>query len=184
MPRIRILLLGLVLSIFTFQSAQAKGRPVGGKYFPGMLVVKIKPDNAISTGFFKANQNNFSRVQQYLQKFHANKFHSIWSSSYNQPALKALRRHHVSTAKLARIQANLSRIYVIHYNSNISASKLAGKISRLPEVEYAEPLYIRKVTSTPDDSAYVAGLQDYLNHENFDKAWNVSKGDTLSLIHI
>lgn len=184
MPRIRILLLGLVLAVFTLPSAQAKGRPVGGKYFPGMLVVKIKPDNTISTRLFKANQNNFSRVQQYLQKFHADRFKSIWSNRYDQSALEALKRHHLNTAKLAKIQANLSRIYVIHYNSGISASKLAGKISHLPEVEYAEPLYIRKVATTPDDSAYVAGLQDYLNHENFDKAWNVSKGDTSVVIAI
>ncbi len=76
----------------------------------------------------------------------------------------------------------LSKIYLLSFNSSEDPTILAAKISKTGNFEWVEPKYIRRVTYTPNDSLYVRSLQKNLQRIFADSAWAVTIGDTS--IHI
>lgn len=76
----------------------------------------------------------------------------------------------------------LKRIYSIKYSGEIDPLLLSQKISRLENVEYAEPRYIYKVDFTPNDP--MISSQYYLNKVKAFDAWDVSRGDSAVVIGI
>ena len=155
-------------------------------YFQGILIVKFKSNSNSSLGQFKQNTTSLSLVQNYLRGYGARNFQSLWKPIYQQQAMKALQKHHLPLSNLSRVSSTLSRMYEVRYTSGIDAAELAAKVSRLPGVEYADPVYIRKTTFIPNDPFVQDSAPNYnlLKYQKFFSAWNVTQGDSSVVIAI
>jgi subtilisin family serine protease len=78
----------------------------------------------------------------------------------------------------------LDRIMTVNYLKNMDPLIAAAKMRKLPNVEWAEPKYLRQVFFTPNDTSYNSTLQWYLFKIDAQQAWDVSKGDSSVLIGI
>ena len=183
MPKLKVITVFLLLLFVSTSLSYAQKKD--GSYFHGMLMVKLKSNSYTTLGHFKqGSTSNSAMVQSYLKGYGADKFQSIWKSVYREQALKAIERHKVPASNLNNVIDNLSRLYEIHYSSGINPVELAAKVSRLPGVEYAEPVFIRKTTFVPNDAYVQDGTLDYLRYENFYQAFDISKGSSSVIIAI
>jgi subtilisin family serine protease len=87
--------------------------------------------------------------------------------------------------KHATPSVDLSLFYVVTFSSPNDPFSLADELSKLPEVQYAEPSFIYRVAQesfTPNDSLFFSqwGLQKVHAPE----AWDVTQGDTSVVIGI
>jgi subtilisin family serine protease len=80
----------------------------------------------------------------------------------------------------------LSGIYKVNYSTGEDPISMAKKIARMPNIQWAEPRYVRTVTYTPNDSIYNVNSysQANLKQINADKAWDVTKGNKNVIIGI
>lgn len=83
---------------------------------------------------------------------------------------------------LLKSQSGLTRIYSIKYSGDIDPLTLSKKLSRLENVEYAEPRFIYKIDFTPNDPSISS--QNYLPIVKAFDAWDISKGDSSIIIGI
>ena len=82
-------------------------------------------------------------------------------------------------------EVDLSLVYVVTFSSPNDPFAVAEQLSKLPEVQYAEPWFIypvAHVSSPPDDSLY--GNQWGLQKINAAAAWDISAGDSTVVIAI
>lgn len=86
--------------------------------------------------------------------------------------------HKLESHKLYGIE----NIYSIRYSNDIDPLLLAQKLSRLSEIEYAEPRFIYKLDFTPNDPMITN--QNYLSIIKAYEGWDVSKGDSSVVIGI
>jgi len=123
---------------------------------------------------FKSDFNNeASRVQ----------FISSMIKIFDQISVKSIEPiFNDSKNKFFKAQIGLDRIYSIKYLGNADPLIISKKISKLSEVEYAEPRYIYRVDYTPNDPSF--GSQTYLNQVKAPQAWDISKGDSSVVIGI
>lgn len=87
-------------------------------------------------------------------------------------------------SKLNKGEESLSRIYLLKYDSPESPVKMAAKISKQSNIEWAEPKFVQRVTFSPNDSLYVLGRQQNLIRILADSAWNITIGDSSVIIGI
>jgi subtilisin family serine protease len=71
--------------------------------------------------------------------------------------------------------AGLDRLLVVRLPPDADVPVLAAKLSRLPEVEYAQPVWVYETTAVPNDPAYSGGMQAYLANLQVQPAWDVQK---------
>ncbi len=177
--KLRSLFIGMLLVLFA-TIVVAKGS--GSDVIPGELIVKIRSEKALSA-IYQSPSMAMQRITRLMDAYDMKSMHSVWDNAYSQVALKALARHNKPASTLEEIKGNLSRIYQIHYSAKIDPRQLAKRLSRLPDVEYAEPRYIRHITSVPNDSLYSREAA-YMQVQNFPAAWNVTKGSSTVIIAI
>jgi len=67
--------------------------------------------------------------------------------------------------------SKLSSIAIVKYQKNIDPLILAGKLSQINDIIYAEPLYIRETQDFPNDSLY--SEQYFLHNINAIQAWEL-----------
>ncbi|MCX6141502.1 MAG: S8 family serine peptidase [Candidatus Kapabacteria bacterium] len=139
-------------------------RPTIGTYIPGMLMVKTREAHGVA--------------RQQL---------SIDGSIANQ-ALAPLNVHDISSAyttlndgDLAR-QLGLDRVYQIQYNEGIDPFDACARLMDNPDIEYAVPMYVQKLSFAPNDPRY--SQQPWMSSMKVDRAWDVAKGATTVLIAI
>jgi hypothetical protein len=96
--------------------------------------------------------------------------------------LRGMKQLFPAQQALNKEATQLSKIYLLSFNSSEDPTILAAKISKTGNFEWVEPKYIRRVTYTPNDSLYVRSLQKNLQRIFADSAWAVTIGDTS--IHI
>lgn len=80
---------------------------------------------------------------------------------------------------------DLSLFYSVSYSSPNDPFSLAEELSKLPEVQYAEPWFVYPLAQTvftPNDSLYEQ--QWSLRKINAPEAWNITKGDSTIVIAI
>ncbi len=78
----------------------------------------------------------------------------------------------------------LNRIMLVRYKANTDPLIVAAKMSKLPNVEWAEPKFLRRVTVVPDDPNFNSVKQWNLFKISAEKAWNIMEGDTTVIIGI
>ena len=76
----------------------------------------------------------------------------------------------------------LSRICEIYYKSDLDPAEFCRQLENFDEVEYAAPVYKGKPCFVPDDSLY--SKQDELQKIQSEKAWEITQGDTNTVIAI
>ena len=76
----------------------------------------------------------------------------------------------------------LNKIVIMKYSSPVNPLYMASKISRISNVQWAEPYYLGQILFSPDDSLYYE--QYALKKIEAEKAWNITKGDSTIIIGI
>ncbi len=79
---------------------------------------------------------------------------------------------------------SLSRIMVIEYTADVSPATAALHIAELTDVEYAEPVWERRLCYTPNDPDVQTGKLWHLAQIKAYQAWDIRKGDSTILIGI
>ena len=72
-------------------------------------------------------------------------------------------------------------LFIVKDSSGADPHALAARLNTQPEVEYAEPDYLQKLHSTPNDPSYGA-RQWNLQHLNFPRAWDIVAGGDANVI--
>jgi len=158
--------LTLILLLFTL--AVEAARRTGGTYaarpagvIPGIVVVKVRTGRVLDgSGLLKGAT----------------------------PAGNAMRAEGVSTVRRAFPFArppllnkgageayDLTRIYLVAFPSERDPETVAQRLSRMPEIEYAEPKYYQQVLDTPNDPLLPNQIQA-LTRMNVFAGWSIAKG--------
>ncbi len=88
-------------------------------------------------------------------------------------------------ARLDKSSAILNNIYIVHYSSTVTPALLAKSLSLNPDLEYAEPHYMYKVSGgdlMPNDS--LIAEQYALSKIQAFNAWNITEGDSSVVVGI
>jgi hypothetical protein len=158
----KILFLSLsVLFLITHVSAQEIIQKGNVFYLSNTIVVKLKQNYSIN---------------------------SITSNKYSAGlSIKESSKLYPTTGILNKGEGNLSRIYILKFNTAEDPVKAAKIISKQPAVEWAEPKYVRTIinspnTFNPNDSLYLLNRQTNLERIDANDAWQITTGD--STVHI
>ncbi|MFN3386642.1 MAG: S8 family serine peptidase [Candidatus Thermochlorobacter sp.] len=166
----------------------------------GIVVVKLKGESATP---FEV-QATRAKVERGLVTLQATmrahglwKIEPLWKAEYENKLRQTLASR-IGTGELGeailtartpseaatRLCSDISRIYYLHYSDGANPTAVAAELSKLPEVEYAEPSYIYSLSFVPNDSAYGARGQDFFDYHNIPQAWEVSTGSANVVIAI
>jgi subtilisin family serine protease len=94
-------------------------------------------------------------------------------------------RTYKSTASgrsIQMLERGLERIMVVEFSSEDAPEEVAAKITTLPGVEYAEPLYVRHLAYIPNDPS--VSQQPYLQQIRALEGWDLVRADTSIIIAI
>src|SRR6478672_2389941 len=179
-----VLLLGLTISLFAFKGEDElteekkfklpKG--VSSKdYLPNTIIIKYKevklPSSSSSGKGFGAQSERPEFNVKVINK-----------KPYLNPGL--IRSLNVKEQKSVD-KIGLNRIYELDIQSNQSIESSINEILKNPDIEYAEPSYIYHTYATPNDPAYLAGLQNYLNQVKAPEAWSIqpnANGEIIAIV--
>lgn len=146
----------LVFSLHT-SIAQIKEKVIqqGGSYFlSNTVIVKIK--------------------EQYSSVCIQGTLADQLNKNLNQPIIEKAKKEFSAPTSLLKGSALLQRIFCLTTNDDPMAA--AKRLSKLPEIEWAEPKYVRKVCYDSNDEFYLSGQQPYLNIIKAKEAWDITKG--------
>ena len=152
--------------------------PLDEHIIPGYVVVKLKETSAVGSGVSIMSVDGVDRVSQRFEVKAANKMF---------PMIDRLSLQKRATIKgLDRLQ----HIYQMEIDESLDPMRVARAYQALPEVEYAEPLYRRKITSYSDSPGWFEASpimvdpidplysdQTHLPHISLPQAWDVIKGE-------
>ena len=136
------------------------------RYIPGRLYIKLRP------GAVKSSRKS---VESLLARFGAINIRQAFHLPVKLPPQKATQD---AIERLESIRA----IQLVSFPESYDMEYIAAKLTRLPEVEYAEPVYMRYLHDIPDDPYF--NRQDYLNFINAPGAWDIAKGDSTVVMAI
>jgi subtilisin family serine protease len=125
------------------------------KYIPGAVIVKFKANSQFLSGDKKAKLE-------------------LMKSAFESTVI-SVETPFKEMIKPADDFNGVSRITEIRFSSAVDAFTLAQEISKNPDVEYAEPMYERKLSEfVPNDSRY--SLQWGPKKIGLEKAWELTQG--------
>ncbi|MEY4927962.1 MAG: hypothetical protein RI894_2398, partial [Bacteroidota bacterium] len=144
-------------------------------YMPNTLIVKVK---AAYRGACHRNSVNLSDLGKVLQTIGAANTEKIFPSHLAPTQ---------ATNRLGQPLVDLTTIYRIKYNTNLSIEAAANALLKTGLVEYAEPDYIYEVSAfTPNDPSI--SQQSYLTRIKAFDAWDLAlggwQGDTATVVAI
>lgn len=148
-----ILLFLLPLSLFGQQT----------EYFTNRLIIKYESDQKLQQIRSKAGTDPQHAVQRILNRNGARTTEPLLSNRLQQ----SIRQRNIPSAD------GVLRIQEVFFSRNINPVQLAGKISSMPGVEYAEPRYFRQMSLEPNDPQLERKIME--THNFFD-AWDISQG--------
>ncbi|MFK7844020.1 MAG: S8 family serine peptidase [Rhodothermales bacterium] len=158
-----------------------KGRFLSNEYItPGWVVVKFNPGNNASAG---ASKTGIQAVDAIAERFSVHAVEKMFPFLDNMVASKK--------SSLKGLDS-FQQVFKIAFEPSMDPVAFSLMLSKLPEVEYAEPLYRDKNTqvktspdwfepavsimATPNDSRYAE--QVYFNLLSLEQAWDVVKGES------
>lgn len=174
-----LVLTGLVLGGVKQGSVVVKHLPLDGvpgvvmknrensRYLPNRVIVKLMPKTPTSLSKSVFGVESIDRVLSHaLGVDHAQMFAA-------------------ATAPQKPGDVDLTLFYTVTYSSPNDPFSLAEELSKLPDVQYAEPWFIQTLaerTFTPNDSLYV--FQWSLKQINAPAAWDITLGDSTVVVAI
>jgi serine protease len=174
-----VLLSGVALGGATLGTTARKHMPLEGVpgvlmknrqnslYLPNRVIVKLMPQ---TTSSLAKSLSGVGAIDRVLSR-------AMGVSSAQTFA--------TAKAPLTPGDVDLSLFYTVAYSSPNDPFTLAEELSKLPEVQYAEPWFIQKLTartSVPNDSLYA--FQWSLQKINAPAAWDVTRGDSTIVVAI
>lgn len=160
------LLFLLILSISSIAQTSTKD------YFDNMLIIKFKSEQEVFN--FRSKVTNNSVFSEYG----LSDLTPIWSSSAKEQ-LKTKSRNN-SLSNFETPFNDLDHIFTVTYSSQIDPKTLGAKLSRLPEIEYAEPRFIYYTYLTTNDPIQ----NDFVTYHSFGQAWDISTSSSDVIISI
>ncbi len=108
---------------------------------------------------------------------------SVVLSKYQVSKIRAPFYETNSVSPLSSNSVGIERILEIYFDEDIDPYEVCKELVQSPDVEYAVPIYVRKLFDfTPNDPRISS--QWYLNNIQLPKAWDVTKGDKSVVIAI
>ena len=148
---------------------------------PGKLRLKFAP------GFHVTSESVRSLFNHHRNWYRGYRVTSV--SSWIRPELASsfatpstLTPDQTDVSALHTQLSGLQRIYTVEFANDYDMRRLAAKIQRLPEVEYAEPIWKRRLTNSPNDR-YLAD-QFYLQQLHANEAWELARADATIVIAV
>ncbi|GAB5410197.1 MAG: hypothetical protein BalsKO_25620 [Balneolaceae bacterium] len=155
--------------LYSLGSAQSNAE----NYLDNTLIIKFKTEKDAYS--FRSKAKNISLLSEYG----ISGLNPIWSSSAKSQ-LKAKAQNNAQTAFNTPFDG-LDRIFTVSYTSEIDPKTLGAKLTRLPEIEYAEPRYLyytsELLTNDPIQN-------DFVNYHSFLQAWDISTSSSDVIISI
>ncbi len=138
-------------------------------YSPGRIIVKLKESagpqtySAEPSAAFTSSPSLVAR----MQKFGVYEVEKVFPNDYGpaQPGLP-----------------DLSRLYVLDFVDAYDARRVAAAFAADEGIEYASPIYRRRIDFVPNDPLY--SEQFHLRLINAAQAWDVTQGDTSVVIAV
>ncbi len=81
-----------------------------------------------------------------------------------------------SDSEAAAGKVDLSLIRFVSIDPSLDPRVVARNMSRIAEVEYAEPKYVYHISDIPNDSAYESSQHVYFDRMNVPAGWAIAKG--------
>ena len=144
----------------------------GARMVDGVVIVKFRAPQAISRGMSRTGLSSLDKILS---------THGAYSIERAYP---------LPDRKLGPKGMELQRIYYVRYGSGESPRSVALKLSRDPNVEYAVPQYVHRITGLPAAQSDQAGKgiaaipndllygdMTHLPHIQAPAAWDVVKGE-------
>ncbi|MEO5572095.1 MAG: S8 family peptidase [Bacteroidia bacterium] len=139
-------------------------------YFPGKIIVKIKPEYRSACSRSAVTILSLSRLMASLQTAAIEKKFPL-----HQPPVQQRNSN-------GQPLVDISLIYKLSYNASIPVEKAINILLQDQSVEYAEPEYTAQLFYTPNDTG-IANEYQLVNIHAF-QGWDISKGDTSIVIGI
>ena len=137
------------------------------EYLPGVVVVKLMPQATTSLSKTAFGVASIDRVLSRVL------------------GVSTAQLFPTATAKKIG-DVDLSQLYAVKYSSPNDPFAISEELSQLPEVQYAEPWFISRISKerafTPNDP--LLGSQWGLSQINAQTAWNYTEGDSTVVIAI
>jgi subtilisin family serine protease len=166
-------------SVARSQNPEPKSGPQSGaNAIPGRLLLKLTPA-AFQAGISRSLPENITERYGIRE-----------ISPWINPGLATYRLPNYKQGSLAPLQGataesralGLQRIMVVKFSTGDSPEKVARTLAHLPGVEYAEPVYVRKLQFSPNDPD--TSKLWYLDVIKAREAWNVVRADSSVVIGI
>ena len=157
--KLSILLFCVSISVFARTNNTS---PLFKEYQPGIVIVKLKSQKGM------LHKIDAAQILQSLQTKYR-----IFSPQ---------RTFETTSLKKKQGIDELNRVYTYHVDEATDIIALARRIASDPAVEYAQPNYVLKATSYPDDPLYPQIYQ--LGIVKAVQAWDIQKGDSSVVIAI
>ncbi|MBN2357295.1 S8 family serine peptidase [candidate division KSB1 bacterium] len=156
----------LVIMIQSAQSARLSGQPADaqGSVLPNTVVLALRET---PTGMMLLRQTGDTDLDGLINRYHI---------THLEPLVKTDRLRLYKQKPHTRID----NIFFAHYDSPQSPHEVAAALRENPNVEFAEPKYIRHLNVTPNDS--LISQQYHLNLIRASQAWDVIKGEEGSIV--
>lgn len=181
MISIRLLFTALLLTSFWVTDSYAQATSNNHDIIKGKIIVRLNDDlNSVQ----KKQVGNPIEV---LEAQYGISSKSLWKPEFEQTLRKNLAEKgrlnkSLSTDKLA---GPFAHAYEITLRSGMDERMMARKVSSLPGVKYAEPIFVRQTAEVPNDPMLInLGNPDYFDDMNFYDAWDVSKSTSDIVIAI
>ena len=91
-------------------------------------------------------------------------------------------QHYSETSSLHHRMSALRRIFLVEYTHSYDMQRLAAKLQEIPEVEYAEPVWQRRLENAPNDQFLTQ--QFYLEQLHAAEAWELARADATIVIAV
>ncbi len=160
----------------------------------GTVVVKHLPLDGVPGVVIKNRQNSLCLPNRVIVKLMPRTQASLSKSVFGVESIdrvlsRAMGVDHAQMFASAQVpqrpgDADLSLFYTVTYSSPNDPFSLAEELSKLPDVQYAEPWFIQKLTGAfaPNDPLY--GAQWHLKQINAPQAWDITQGDSTVVVAI
>ncbi len=140
------------------------------KYFSDVLIVKLLNKQIYLDRKFKTTQYGIS----------GNSLSKKVTKQFERFGVSEIQNHF--SAKDKNFSKSLDNVYRLKLSSPYDPIYVASKLSKNSEIEWAEPLYLRKVDFTPNDPKLSS--QYGLTKVQAEAAWDLSKGNSNIIIAI
>jgi serine protease len=179
--------LSLVIAIMAAAAVSAYSRQAATvEYVPGTIVYKLERTETAglkgTADGVPANADVPDRIAEMLQSEQIREQVRVMpDNGFREARMSALNR---GLRDWQQMPDDLTRTFVVTYDSGEDPFILAAKLASLPGIEYAEPLFVHEITASPNDPFVSGNGHDYFGYHAFFGAWDVSKSSEEVVIAI